>query len=143
MALIVYTEGKRSADTILAKQTAGMKESRKVLTAMRDLAYEMRTAITGEADLDGFAKLLDEGWQLKRSLGFGITDSKIDEGYRTAIRAGAKGGKLLGAGGGGFLLLLAPRERHAAIRSALGDPRELPFKIDHHGSRIIFISEEQ
>jgi len=93
-------------------------------------------------DLDEFARLLHTGWELKRSLGFGITSHKIDSWYNAALGAGAQGGKLLGAGGGGFLLLMAPPERHEPIRQALGRPRELPFNIDRLGSRIVFISEQ-
>ena len=86
---------------------------------------------------------MHQGWELKRSLGFGITDTQIDRWYEDARSAGAQGGKLLGAGGGGFLFLLAPPERHEAIREALGRPREIPFAIDRFGSRIIFISEQK
>jgi D-glycero-alpha-D-manno-heptose-7-phosphate kinase len=112
-----------------------------VLRAMRDLADEMRKSVSGKGDLGEFARLLHEGWLLKRSLGFGIATAVVDEWYEAARKAGAQGGKLLGAGGGGFLLLLAPPERHEAIREALGRPRELPFEIEPRGSRIIFISD--
>ena len=101
----------------------------------------MREQITGDADLDRFASLLHEGWELKRSLGNGVSNELIDGWYKAARDAGAQGGKLLGAGGGGFLLLIAPRDRHQAIREKLGHPRELPFKIDRRGSRVIFISD--
>jgi D-glycero-alpha-D-manno-heptose-7-phosphate kinase len=111
-----------------------------VLRKMRDLAHEMRCALSGDGDLDDFARLLHEGWLLKRSLGFGIANAKIDAWYEAARRAGAQGGKLLGAGGGGFLLAMAPPERHDAIREALGRPRELAFDVDPRGSRIIFVS---
>ena len=90
-------------------------------------------------DLDGFAGLLHEGWELKRSLGFGISNDRVDGWYEAARRNGALGGKLLGAGGGGFLLLVAPAWRHRAIREALGRPQELPFRIARHGSRNVFI----
>lgn len=141
-AILVYTNRSRSADSILKKQSAGTRSRATVLRAMRDLAYEMRSVIADNGgDLDQFAHLLDEGWQLKRSLGFGISDDGIDEWYEAARRAGAQGGKLLGAGGGGFVLLFAPPERHEAIREALGRPAELPFVIDRRGSRIVYISE--
>jgi D-glycero-alpha-D-manno-heptose-7-phosphate kinase len=112
-----------------------------VLREMRDLAGAMRATMGGSGDLAEFGRLLHEGWELKRSLGFGISSAHIDGWYEAARGAGAMGGKLLGAGGGGFLMVLAPPERHEAIRAALGRPREIPFRIDRRGSRVIFISD--
>lgn len=137
--LLIYTNQKRDADQILEKQSQGTRDKIAVLRAMRDLALEMARTISGNADLKRFAALLHEGWELKRSLGFGISDTRIDRWYEAARGAGALGGKLLGAGGGGFLLLYAPPERHEHIRAALDHPRELPFGIDRLGSRIIFV----
>lgn len=141
--LMLYTKQQRDADQILVKQSAETQKKDKfsVLKSMRDLAGEMRKTISGKGDLNEFASLLHEGWLLKRSLGFGISNSGVDQWYEAARKAGAQGGKLLGAGGGGFLLLIAPPERHNAIRQALGNPQELLFKIDRRGSRIIFISD--
>jgi D-glycero-alpha-D-manno-heptose-7-phosphate kinase len=141
--LLFYTEQQRSADDILKRQSEGTKDRMPVLRAMRDLAHEMRLALGGGAGLDEFARLLHEGWKLKRSLGFGIALESADAWYEQARKLGAQGGKLLGAGGGGFLLLLAPTERHSMIRDALGHPRELTFGIDRRGGRIIFISDHQ
>lgn len=138
--LLLYTQDQRDADVILEQQSAGTADRRAVLSEMRDLAHAMRCTLTGDADLDEFARLLHHGWVLKRSLGFGIATRKIDDWYEAARKAGAEGGKLLGAGGGGFLLVMAPPERHDAIREALGRPRELAFDIDPRGSRIIFVS---
>ncbi|MGC8638941.1 MAG: GHMP kinase [Isosphaeraceae bacterium] len=137
--LLLYTGQTRDADTILERQSAGTTDRMEVLRRMRDLAAEMRLALSGEGDLDAFARLLHEGWELKRSLGFGISNDQVNDWYEAARRAGAVGGKLLGAGGGGFLLLVAPPWRHRAIREALGRPREIPFRIARHGSRNIFI----
>ncbi len=141
--LMFYTQNQRDANEILAKQSAKSSEAEtfKTLCFMKQLAVEMREQITGNADLDRFASLLHEGWELKRSLGNGVSNELIDGWYNAARDAGAQGGKLLGAGGGGFLLLIAPRDKHQAIREKLGHPRELPFKIDRRGSRIIFISD--
>lgn len=141
--LMFYTQQQRSADVILTKQTEGTKDKFSVLTQMRDLADEMRNVMTGEGDVHEFGRLLHDGWQLKRSLGFGITNPQIDGWYEEARKAGALGGKLVGAGGGGFLLLWAPPETHNKIRDALGGPREIDFKIDKRGSRVIFISDHQ
>jgi D-glycero-alpha-D-manno-heptose-7-phosphate kinase len=141
--LIFYTAQQRSADEILSRQSAGTADKLPVLRQMRDLANEMLLKLSGEPDLREFSRLLHEGWQLKRSMGFGIANPAIDEWYAAAREAGAWGGKILGAGGGGFMLLLAPEERHGAIREALRHPREIDFQIDQRGSRIIFISEHQ
>ena len=137
--LLVYTGQTRDANAILQQQSHATAGRMDVLRAMRDLADRMRHALAGEGDLDQFAELLHEGWELKRSLGCGISTGHVDEWYEAARRAGAAGGKLLGAGGGGFLLLVAPPWRHRAIREALGRPRELPFRFAQHGSRNIFI----
>lgn len=139
--LILYTEKRRNADDILKKQSEGTADQMRALRDMRDLASEMRGVLAGRANIDEFSRLLHVGWQLKRSLGFGISDDSVDQAYVAARKAGAQGGKLLGAGGGGFILLVAPPERHEAIRDALGRPRELSFAVDRLGSRIIFISE--
>jgi D-glycero-alpha-D-manno-heptose-7-phosphate kinase len=141
--LLFYTEQQRDADTILKKQSEGTRERMTVLREMRDLAQEMRLALGGGGGLDEFARLLHEGWLLKRSLGFGISTGSVDSWYEQARKLGAQGGKLLGAGGGGFLLVLAPPERHDLIRDALGNPRELTFGIDRRGGRVIFISDHQ
>ena len=142
-ALLLYTAQQRSADDILVKQSAGTQrqDTFAVLREMRDLAEEMRNVISGSGNIDDFAELMHQGWLLKKSLGFGISNQHIDDWYSAALKAGAQGGKLLGAGGGGFLMLLAPAEKHQAIRDALGNPREIPFEIDRRGSRIIFISD--
>ena len=137
--LLIYTGQTRDANQILERQSKGTAERMDVLRQMRDQVHEMRAALTGDGDLDRFASLLHEGWELKRSLGFGISGDQVNEWYEAARKAGAAGGKLLGAGGGGFLLLMAPPWRHRAIREALNRPRELPFRIARHGSRNIFV----
>jgi D-glycero-alpha-D-manno-heptose-7-phosphate kinase len=139
--LLLYTDQQRDADVILKKQSEGSVNKMDVLRQMRDLAGEMRQTMGGGGNLDEFGRLLHEGWELKRSLGFGISNAGVDEWYAAARKAGAMGGKLLGAGGGGFLLVMAPPERHEAIREAVGRPRELAFKIDRRGSRVIYISD--
>ena len=107
-ALLVYTGQTRDANLILEQQSGATADRMDVLRLMRDLAHEMRDALANEGNLDRFAALLHEGWALKRSLGCGISNDQVNEWYEAARRAGALGGKLLGAGGGGFLLLVAP-----------------------------------
>jgi D-glycero-alpha-D-manno-heptose-7-phosphate kinase len=137
--LLVYTGQTRDANEILEEQRTTVVDRMDVLRSLRDLADQLRRALAGEGDLERFAALLHEGWELKRALGSRISNDRVDEWYAAARRAGAVGGKLLGAGGGGFLLLMAPPWRHRAIREALGRPRELPFRISRLGSRNIFI----
>lgn len=139
--ILLYTDQQRDADKILKKQSEGSRDKMQVLCEMRDLAGELRTTMGGQGDIEDFGRILHEGWLLKRSLGFGISNAGIDDWYNTARAHGAMGGKLLGAGGGGFLLVMAPPECHDAIRNACGNPREIPFRIDRRGSRVIFISD--
>lgn len=139
--LLLYTDQQRDADVILKKQSEGSVSKLTVLRQMRDLAGEMRLTMGGSGDIEAFGALLHQGWELKRSLGFGISNPQVDAWYTSARQAGAFGGKLLGAGGGGFLLVMAPPETHDAIRAATGHPKEIPFRIDRRGSRIIYISD--
>lgn len=139
--ILLYTDQQRDADKILQKQSDGSRDKMEVLREMRDLAGELRHTMGGHGSLEDFGRILHEGWLLKRSLGFGISNAGVDEWYEAARANGAMGGKLLGAGGGGFLLVMAPPECHDRIRQACGNPRELPFKIDRRGSRVIFISD--
>jgi D-glycero-alpha-D-manno-heptose-7-phosphate kinase len=141
--LLIFLGRQRCAGAILARQRAGTHAQRHVLSQMRDLAGAMRDHLVGAFDIEAFAALLDSGWRLKRSLGFGISDAETDASYRAAREAGAWGGKLLGAGGGGFLLVLAPPERHAAILRAVGAALWLPLEIDPRGSRIVFASDSE
>ena len=140
-SLMVYTDQQRSASKILEKQTQGTVDKLAVLTEMRDMAGEMKNIVSSGANMQDFGRLLDDGWRLKRSLGFGITNGLIDDWYEAAKKAGAIGGKLLGAGGGGFLYFIAPPERHERIVAALGNPKTLPVSFDSQGSRVVFISD--
>ena len=139
--ILLYTDQQRDADAILQKQSEGSRDKMDVLKDMRDLAGELRKTIGGRGNLEDFGRILHEGWELKRSLGFGISNAGVDDWYAAARANGAMGGKLLGAGGGGFVLIMAPPDRHEAIREAVGRPREIPFQIDRRGSRVIYISD--
>jgi D-glycero-alpha-D-manno-heptose-7-phosphate kinase len=94
-----------------------------------------------EGNLDPLGPMLDTAWRLKKGLSAGVSNDLVDQAYAAAIGAGAEGGKLLGAGGGGFLMFLAPPTRHDAIRAALGTLRETPLRFAAHGSSIIFVHE--
>ena len=135
-ALMFYLGGDRSSDTILAEQVRTTHQSRDTLQAMADLAWRMTS--DGLSEPETFGQQLDRGWHLKRLLGCGISNNRIDEAYERAKHAGAWGGKLCGAGGGGFLFVMADPERHEAIRAAMASYRELPFGMSSEGVQIVF-----
>jgi D-glycero-alpha-D-manno-heptose-7-phosphate kinase len=105
---------------------------------MVELAHDLRRELQHNR-ADSFGEIIHEGWRLKKSLTAGITSDAIDDWYEMARRAGAIGGKLLGAGTGGFLMFYAPPERHEAIAHALGRLRRMNFAFEPSGSRIIFV----
>lgn len=104
---------------------------------MVQLSYEMRDILMA-GDLGAFGEALHRGWMMKRSLTSKITNSAIDEFYEAARAAGAIGGKLAGAGGGGFLVLYCPRDRQEKVRQALSQLKEIEFRFDWSGARIAF-----
>jgi D-glycero-alpha-D-manno-heptose-7-phosphate kinase len=135
--LLFYTGMTREASTILTEQKANIDAHREVLRQMRKLAFEAKKAVL-EGDFDGFGELLHQGWEFKKQLAGKISNSEIDEMYETARKAGAIGGKITGAGGGGFLLLYCRKERQEGVRRALEGLRELPFRFENYGSKVIF-----
>lgn len=138
--MMFYTGIRRSADGILSRQSQETKNKMEVLTFMRDQANHMRDGLVHEGFTPKFAKMLDEAWQKKKSITSGISNPEIDELYQKAISAGALGGKLLGAGGGGFILLYCEEQYQPAVREALG-LRELDFEISLNGSRVVYFAE--
>ncbi len=135
---LFYTGITRKAQGILVEQNSRTAENKESLFRLRELASEARRAIVGH-DWAGLGGILDEGWQLKRRLTAGITSTEIDRQYAAAKAAGAFGGKITGAGGGGFLLLLHPPERSRQIAEALSPMARLPVRITPEGSRILFV----
>ena len=136
--LLIYTNQTRSADAILQKQSDGTADKRTVLRTMRDLADAMRESLSGMGNLKEFAALLHEGWELKRSLGFGISSGDIDGLYERARQAGAEGGKLLGAGGGDSCCWSRPRTGTGRSARRWGGPVSWSSGSRRHGSRVIF-----
>jgi D-glycero-alpha-D-manno-heptose-7-phosphate kinase len=135
--MLFYTGYGREASEILAEQRTKTEENRDKLTALVALVEEMESCLLAE-DLDGFGRCLHRGWELKKRLASKISNGTIDAMYRKALDAGALGGKITGAGGGGFLLLYCAHERQAEVRKALAPLRELPFRFESDGSKIIF-----
>jgi D-glycero-alpha-D-manno-heptose-7-phosphate kinase len=138
--ILFYTGRQRAASDVLSEQRKAILEgsATAALLGMRDLAHEMRGALGG-GEVDAIGTLLDRNWHLKRSLVDGVSDSEVDEWYRRAREAGASGGKLLGAGAGGFLLVMAPPESQAAVRASLSDLREMPFHFAARGTQITLL----
>ena len=140
--LMFYTGTTRSANTILAEQTKNITSEDKArnLLKMCGLAKDMKVALENN-DISSFGKILDEGWQLKKELASGIANQAIDEAYEIAMKNGALGGKLLGAGGGGFLLFYCEEEKQDQLKKAIG-LRELDFSFERDGTSVIYIGDK-
>jgi len=141
--LMLYTGLTRRADNILAEQSHNSvsdEEKRACLKRMVGLAAQMRDALNSN-NLDGFGEVLHANWMEKRQLASGVSTPLIDRWYETARAHGTIGGKILGAGGGGFLLLCAPLERHEEICRALPELRSIPFRFEPQGSKLIYVEE--
>jgi len=139
--LLFYTGRQRSADSVLQEQASAIRNGGgavEALKQMRDYAYELRDRL-GDSDTDALGELLHRNWELKRSLVDGLSDTQIDNWYEAALAAGASGGKILGAGAGGFLLISAPPDRHEKVRAALRELREVPFRFASRGTQISLI----
>lgn len=136
--LLVFTGFSRFASEIAQEQIKNTPRKREELSSMQEMVEEAVDIINTDRDILEFGKLLNETWRLKKSLSDKITTSVVDQIYQAALKAGAVGGKLLGAGGGGFMLLFAPPERHQKIREALKEFLEVEFAFENEGSRIIY-----
>jgi D-glycero-alpha-D-manno-heptose-7-phosphate kinase len=139
--LLFYTGIGRSASKILREQSTNVASDEKVYVTLKDmvsLTYTLRDELQ-KGNPSALGHFLNENWQLKKRLSSEITNSQIDHWYSTALSAGAIGGKILGAGAGGFLLFFAPPDRHEVIIKALYPLRQIRFKFEKTGSRIIFL----
>lgn len=138
--IVFYTGMVRSASAILQQQQDAVQSDESKRAALREmvrLTYHLRDHLQG-GDIDDFGAVLHENWELKKGLTAGVSTGTIDEWYALARNAGAQGGKILGAGAGGFLMFYAPVEQHPAIERALHFLRRIPFGFEPQGSRIIF-----
>lgn len=138
--LVFYTGRTRSVSSILTQQSKNMQssEKRKLMGEMVRLAYEMKTLLESD-DLDSVGELLDKNWWLKCQMANEIADKEIREWYQRGISAGAKGGKLLGAGNGGFMMFFAPVEKHRDIIKAMVGLRQVSFSFDTNGSQVVLL----
>jgi D-glycero-alpha-D-manno-heptose-7-phosphate kinase len=141
--LLFYTGLSRIASTIAVDQIKNFKNRERQLYRMRSMVDEALNILQDESSpIEDFGELLDESWKLKKTLSSQISNQKIDNIFEVALDAGAVGGKLLGAGGGGFLLLAAPAENHSRIRSALRNLICVPVKFENNGSQIVFYNPD-
>jgi D-glycero-alpha-D-manno-heptose-7-phosphate kinase len=137
MLMLFFTGKTRKADPILAKQQANLTKNLDTLREMTRQAAEVRRLLEA-GDIAGLGAMLHRSWEAKRKLTDGATSNpELDEMYERAVKAGALGGKISGIGGGGFFLLCVPSEKRAAVRKALSDLREMPFRLERGGSRIV------
>ena len=140
--MMFYTGITHDANAILAEQKKNISSADKTrnLIQMCQLARDMKCSLENN-ELSDFGKILNEGWMRKRELAGGISSPKIDELYEIAMKNGALGGKLLGAGGGGFLLFYCPKEQQERLKNQL---RLKPFKFrfEHDGSSVVHIGDK-
>jgi len=135
--MLYFTGFSRMASKIAEHQIKNISKKEKELARMYQMVQQA-VSLLNSGQLDDFGKLLNESWQIKRELSDKVTTSQIDDIYDAAREAGALGGKLLGAGGGGFILLYAPKEVQPKIKEKLKKLLLVPFKFENLGSQIIF-----
>ncbi|MEN6372939.1 MAG: GHMP kinase [Armatimonadota bacterium] len=135
--MLFYTGITRKSSGVLSEQKDNIADKMSVLRKMRDQAYTVRDCLTGSR-VNRLGNILSAGWGFKKSLASNISNSYIDELYEKALKAGAAGGKVAGAGGGGFLLLYCQPAYQNRVRKALANLKELPFRLERDGSKVIF-----
>ncbi|MDQ7821496.1 MAG: kinase [Candidatus Eremiobacteraeota bacterium] len=141
--MLFYTGVKRTASEIAGSYVQDMAAKKRQLRLMRELIDEGLSILNSKGDIRSFGELMAEAWQAKRSLSTSVSNPYVDEIYEAACHSGALGGKLTGAGGGGFMLLFVPPGCQAAVREKLGRLIYVPFKFEYSGSQIIFCEHEE
>ena len=136
--LLVFTGIKRKASEVVAKQLKRVDQNCEALRLMRGMVYKGYDILTSNRPLSEFGELLHQSWLAKRTLDGGVSNEEIDTMYQCGLEAGAWGGKLLGAGGGGFLLFCAPPESHERLAKTFANRQLLRVKLNAPGSQIIF-----
>jgi D-glycero-alpha-D-manno-heptose-7-phosphate kinase len=141
--MLFYSGIKRTANDVASTYVNELDDKKRQLRIMKDLVDESISLLNSSHDINGFGELMHEAWQVKRSLSANISNHHVDDIYSRAREAGAIGGKLAGAGGGGFFMMFAPPEKHADIKNALSNLINVPFKFDFGGSQIIYYNPEE
>ena len=135
--MLFYTGITRKADTILSEQRANIDDKREFLDRMKLQVSEVEAALT-DGNMNKVGRLMQTGWEWKKQMADRISSVEIDALYESALDAGATGGKIAGAGGGGFLLLYCPPDRQSSVREVLTEMKELPFSLERDGTKVIF-----
>ena len=142
--MLFFTGFSRFSSDIQKGTEKSMKDKTLQLIEMYHLVDDAEKILTDKnISLDEFGKLLDYTWKLKRGISSGISTGSIDEQYDKAMKAGALGGKLLGAGGGGFLLFYVPKEKQEDVKKALEGQMYVPFKFENEGTKVIYYGPEE
>ena len=141
--MLFFTGFTRFSADIQKTTKESIKDKKQQLLEMLSLVDDAQDVLTNKRrDLDDFGRLLDKTWRLKKQTGKNISKNSIDELYEKGMKAGALGGKLLGAGGGGFLLFYVKNDKQNAVREALIDLMEVPFKFENDGAQVIYCVPE-
>jgi D-glycero-alpha-D-manno-heptose-7-phosphate kinase len=141
--MLFYSGIERTASDIAGSYITDLNGKKSQLRIMKDLVDESLSVLNGGQDISAFGMLLHEAWQAKRGLSAKVSNTQIDEIYAFAMAKGAIGGKLLGAGGGGFMLLFVPPENQEQVRESLKKLIYVPFRFDCAGSQIIFFDPQE
>jgi D-glycero-alpha-D-manno-heptose-7-phosphate kinase len=141
--MLFYTGIKRTAANVADSYVNDMEAKRRQLRIMKDLVEESISILNSDRDISEFGELMNEAWLTKKSLSAAVSNPMVDGLYERAIAAGALGGKLTGAGGGGFLLLFVPPQAQSAVRDALSELILVPFLFESSGSQIIYFEHEE
>jgi len=140
--MLFYTGIKRTASGIAGTYVADIEDRRRSMRILQDLVEEGLSVLSTGSDLRFFGELLHEAWLVKRGLSGKVTNDRVDAIYADAMAAGAIGGKLLGAGGGGFMLLFVPPDRHEQVRQKFNRLFHVPFKFEFQGSQVVLFEPE-
>jgi D-glycero-alpha-D-manno-heptose-7-phosphate kinase len=135
--LLFFTGVSRRSSSVLKEQTSNIKDRKSELREIKQMARQARSEIE-KGNIDDLGVLIHQSWELKKRLAGSVSNVHINEIYEAARRAGAIGGKITGAGGGGFLLLYVPYECQNSVRTALRGLQELPFRLEADGTKVIF-----
>ncbi len=139
--MLFFTRFSRTASNIAAEQIKSIHKRKVELTEMHESVDQAIEIMTSNQSMDDFGRLLGEQWQNKKKMTDLVSNPDIDNIYSKGIKAGAVGGKLLGAGGGGFMLFYVPKDRQEKVKNALKDLLYVPFSFDFTGSQIIYYSD--